>query len=155
METMTLSPAAIIRSDAGKKMNVVGHETTIKLGSVASNGNYVFEVLSPAGMGIPPHVHEHEDEFIYVLSGDFEIFLDGKISKASAGDWLSFTRGTPHGFKNIGTLPGKTLWFVSPGKNFEEFFDKLGALPAGAPDMEKLAQLFSDYGLPLLPMGLG
>ena len=150
METMTLSPASVIKSDTGKKMNVVGHEATIKLNSVQANGNYVFEVVSPAGMGIPPHVHENEDEFIYVLSGEFEIFLAGKIFKATAGDWLGFTRGTPHGFTNTGSLPGKTVWFVSPGKNFEEFFTKLGSLPVGAPDMEKLAKLFSEYGLPLV-----
>jgi quercetin dioxygenase-like cupin family protein len=152
MEKMTLSAAGIIRRQQGKKMNVVGHEATIKLGSGECNGNYVFEVVSPAGMGIPPHVHENEDEFIYVLSGEFEIFLDGKVSIAKSGDWLSFTRGTPHGFTNVGSLPGKTLWFVSPGENFEAFFNELGSLPEGAPDMERLSRLFGDYGLPLLPM---
>lgn len=152
MQTIDLSPASIINFRDGKKMNVVGHEATIKLSSSQANGNYVFEVVSPAGMGIPPHKHEREDELIYVLSGEFEVFLNGKISKATAGDWLNFTRGTAHGFTNVGTLPGKTLWVVSPGKNFEEFFDKLGSLPAGAPDMDKLAKLFAEYGLPLLPM---
>lgn len=152
MQTMTLSPASVVTSSEGKKMNVLGHDATVKLSSSATNGNYVFEVVSPAGMGIPPHVHEKEDELIYVLSGEFEVFLDGKISKATAGDWLNFARGTAHGFKNIGALPGKTLWVVTPGKNFEEFFDKLGSLPAGAPDMEKLVKLFADHGLPLLPM---
>jgi quercetin dioxygenase-like cupin family protein len=152
METMTLSAASVVKSGSGKKMTVVGHDATIKLGSHQANGNYVFEVVSPAGMGIPPHVHQHEDELIYILSGDFEVFLDGKISKATAGDWLNFTRGTAHGFTNTGSLPGKTLWVVTPGKNFEAFFDELGALPAGPPNMDKLAKLFADYGLPLLPM---
>ncbi len=152
MQTSTLSPASVVKSGSGKKMTVVGHAATIKLSNDQANGNYVFEVVSPAGMGIPPHTHAHEDELIYILSGEFEVFLDGKISTATAGDWLNFTRGSAHGFTNTGSLPGKTLWVVSPGKNFEEFFDKLGSLPAGAPDMEKLAKLFSDYGLPLLPM---
>lgn len=152
MNTMTIPAASIAKSSSGKKMNVVGHEATIKLSAEQANGNYVFEVVSPAGMGIPPHVHEHEDEVIYILSGEFEVFLDGKVYNAAAGDWLNFTRTTPHGFKNIGQLPGKTLWFVSPGNNFEAFFDELGSLPPGPPDMEKLSALFGKYGLPLLPM---
>jgi len=152
MKTMHLSAAGIVAATKGKKMNVVGHEATIKLGSEDCNGNYVFEVLSPAGMGIPPHVHEQEDEVIYILSGSFEVFLGGDVFRAEAGDWLNFTRGTAHGFRNIGSLPGKTLWFVSPGKNFEQFFNRLGALPPGPPDMDVLAALFQEFGLPLMPM---
>jgi hypothetical protein len=55
-----------------------------------------------------------------------------------------------HAFKNIGTLPGKTLWHVNPGENFEEYFIKLGAFPPGPPDIEKMARLFADYGMTLL-----
>ena len=152
MQTLKLPTAGIITSSEGKKMNVVGHEATIKLSSDRANGNYVFEVVSPSGMGIPPHKHDQEDEIIYIQSGEFEIFLDGKLSQAKAGDLLNFTRGTSHGFKNTGSLAGKTLWFVSPGANFEEFFNHLGSLPPGPPDLEKLAELFQRYGLPLLPM---
>ena len=152
MESVIKSTASVVHSKEGEKLNVVGHEATIKLRSVNANGNYVFEVVSPAGMGIPPHVHQHEDEIIYVLSGEFEVFLNGDTIRAKSGDWLNFTRGIPHGFKNTGSLPGKTLWFVSPGKNFEEFFDKLGSFPPGPPDPEKLGKLFADYGLPLIPL---
>jgi len=150
MET-TLNAPKVISSKEGKKMNVLGHEATIKLHSSDANNNYVFEVISPAGSGIPPHVHQDEDEVIYVMSGEYEVLIGDDVFTAGSGSWLNFVRHIPHGFKNTGTTAGKTLWFVSPGDKFEEFFDKLGSLPPGPPDLQKVAQLFSDYGMTILP----
>jgi quercetin dioxygenase-like cupin family protein len=149
METAVNLPK-VISAKAGSKMNVLGHDVTIKLHSRDAGNNYVLELITPPGFGIPPHVHRNEDEIIYVMSGEFEIMVDGEVFKATSGDYLNFIRHVPHAFKNIGTLPGKTLWHVNPGEEFEEFFVKLGAFPPGPPDPEKLAALFADYGMALL-----
>jgi quercetin dioxygenase-like cupin family protein len=150
MEAVTNSKK-LVSPKEGKKMNVMGHEAMIKLHSADANNNYVFEVISPAGHGIPPHVHRDEDEVIYIMSGEFEIIFGDEVFIATAGSYLNFIRLVPHGFRNIGSTPGKTLWHVSPGEKFEEFFDKLGALPSGPPDLQKVAQLFVDYGMTILP----
>ena len=55
------------------------------------------------------------------------------------------------GFQNVGATPGKTLWTVTPGANFEPFFDELGALPPGPPDLAKVAAIFGRYNIDLLP----
>jgi hypothetical protein len=56
-----------------------------------------------------------------------------------------------HDFTQTGAGVGKTIWTVTPGANFEEFFNKLGALPAGSPDPVQLGTLFGEYGIELLP----
>lgn len=145
--------ALVISSDAGQKLNVLGHAITAKLTSQETDGdNYVFEVVSPPGAGIPPHVHQQEDEVIYIADGVYEIFLNGEIYQAQPGDWLHFPRFIPHGFQNVGIKPGRTLWVVTPGGNFEEFFAELGALPADQPpDMAKVVEIFGRYDIEILP----
>jgi quercetin dioxygenase-like cupin family protein len=148
--------AAISFPGEGRKMNILGHAATLMLSKAETEGDgYVFEISTPAGHGIPPHVHEHEDEYIYVVEGIYEIFLNGRTHEAGAGSMLHFPRYIPHGFRNISTTPGKTVWTVTPGANFESFFDELAALPADAPpDMQKVVGIFAKYGMEVLPPGL-
>jgi quercetin dioxygenase-like cupin family protein len=145
MDTLTSTPK-IVSSTEGAKFNIMGHEVTVKLHSSDANNTYVFELSSPSGSGIPPHLHEREDEIIYILEGEFEVMVGGEVSKASAGDWLNFRRNIPHGYTNTGTSSAKTLWFVNPGNGFENFFGELSRFPPGPPDMDKLQALTQKYG---------
>lgn len=145
--------ATIIDAGEGSKLNILGHTVTVMLGSAETNGDsYLFEVITPPGLGIPPHVHEREDEYIYIAEGTYEVFLNGRTHEANAGAMLHFPRFIPHGFQNIGATPGKTVWTVTPGANFEPFFNELGALPANTPpDMQKVVGIFAKYGMEVLP----
>lgn len=147
----TNQKATVVAAGKGKQMNVLGHSVTVKLSKQETNGNtYVFEVVTPPGLGIPPHVHDREDELIYVVEGEFGILLGDDQFTAKAGDEIFFPRHTPHAFQNTGSKAGKTIWTVVPGGNFEEFFDKLGALPAGEPDLQLVAEIFAAYGMKVL-----
>jgi len=143
--------AAVIAAGQGKQFNVLGHSVTLKISRQETGGNYyVFELITPPGLGIPPHVHDREDEFIFVEEGEFEIMLGDKSYAAKAGDEIFFPRHIPHAFQNTGSKAGKTLWTVIPGGNFEAFFEKLSALPVGPPDLQKVAEIFAEYGMEIL-----
>ena len=121
--------ATVATAGQGKKFNVLGHSITALLAKQNTDGNYyVFECLTPPGNGIPPHVHDTEDEIIAVVDGEFTIMIGGKSFIAKAGDICFFPKHIPHAFQNTGVKAGKTIWTVIPGANFEEFFGKLGAL---------------------------
>ena len=122
--TTATKPAFVLAPNQGKRLNILGHTATVKVSSQDAAGHYyTFDVVSPPGLGIPPHVHQHEDEVIAVLEGEFEIWLDGKTHPASPGSVFHFPRLIPHGFTNVGSTTGRTLWTVIPGGNFEAFFD--------------------------------
>src|SRR5262249_20270334 len=115
-ESMQAKAATVVLPAAGQPMNILGHQATLKLTSSDTRGDgYLFDLVTPPGLGIPPHVHQLEDEYIYVLEGTFEIFLGGKTYEASQGTLLYFPRYTAHGFRNIGAGAGRTLWTVVPG----------------------------------------
>jgi quercetin 2,3-dioxygenase len=48
--------------------------------------------------GPPTHVHLTEDEFFYVLKGDFKVKLGDQIMDAPAGTVMFVPRGVPHAF---------------------------------------------------------
>lgn len=144
--------AAVIPAHEAYDMKVLGHDVKVKISSADSGGAYyVFEIYSPQGAFVPPHIHSREDEIIEVIEGEYEVILGDKVYTAKAGDTLHFARGVMHGFTQTGAGIGKTIWTVAPGASFEEFFNKLGALPAGPPDPVKLGELFGEYGIELLP----
>lgn len=145
------SIATVVAAGQGKQFNVLGHAITAIIAKQNTDGNYyVFECVTPPGLGIPPHVHDREDELIYVLEGNFGIMLGDEQFEANPGDEIFFPKHVPHAFQNIGSKAGKTLWTVVPGGNFEKFFEQLGALPAGEPDLQKVAEIFATYGMELL-----
>jgi quercetin dioxygenase-like cupin family protein len=146
----TTNTVKVVSSKEGTKLNILGHEVTVKLHSWDGNDNYVFSMISPPGSGIPPHVHTKEDELVYILEGQFEVMIGGKVFKGTSGDCLNFVRNIPHGYTNTGTSDAKTFWCVSPGKSFEEFFRELSLFPPGPPDMKKLSDLCEEHGMTFL-----
>jgi quercetin dioxygenase-like cupin family protein len=144
--------ALVVAAGAGRTMRVIGNDVTVKLTRQETGGEYyLFEVGTPPGLGVPPHVHQHEDEIIEVIEGRYEFMLGGQTQTVTAGALVHFPRRIPHAFRNIGSTPGRTLWTVIPGANFEEFFEELGALPEGPPDLAKVAAIFGKYGMEILP----
>lgn len=150
MNEASIKPT-IASSSEGKKFTFLGTEITIKVDSSSTGGDYyIFESTTPPGDGIPPHIHSREDEIFEILDGQMDIFLDGETYTASRGDIAFFPRNSVHGFSNSGASPAVVRVVVSPGANFEKFFEELAALPSTTPpDMEKITSLFEQYGLPI------
>lgn len=132
----------------GQTFRVFGQTVTERITAEDSGGAYyVMEELSPPGTGVPPHRHSREDEIVQVLDGTFEVFLDGEVSIVTAGATLHFARGTRHGFRNVGSSDGRTLWFVTPGAATQTFLRELSTFPEGPPDMARLAALHAAHGI--------
>lgn len=68
---------------------------------------------------VPTHIHQHHSESVYVLSGEGEFNLNGKISKISAGHFIYIPEGVVHGVKTTSKEPLKVLSVQAP-----EFFGK-------------------------------
>ena len=113
----------------GEKIWIAGDTLWLKATSAETDGAYtVIEIISLPGSGPPPHVHENEDESMYVIDGEFEILLDAKRIRAAPGAFAFVPRGTVHRFRCIGDRPGKILIVFTPG-GIEGFFREAG-LPA-------------------------
>jgi mannose-6-phosphate isomerase-like protein (cupin superfamily) len=77
------------------------------------------------------HFHHVEDEWFYVLEGEYAIEVGGTLHKLTAGDSLLGPRGVPHAFAYIGNTSGKLLITYAPGGRMEEFFTAQDQRPSG------------------------
>jgi quercetin 2,3-dioxygenase len=74
----------------------------------------VRQTIAPKS-GPPTHIHQAEDEFFYVVSGEFKVKLGDRTMSAPAQSVVFVPRGTAHAFQNVGTEPGVLLVGVTPG----------------------------------------
>ncbi|MBI5516311.1 MAG: cupin domain-containing protein [Deltaproteobacteria bacterium] len=58
--------------------------------------------LPPGARSSWPHAEEDEEEFVYVLEGEVDCWIDGALHRMSAGDFAAFPAGTGicHAFLN-------------------------------------------------------
>jgi len=80
------------------------------------------QTIAP-GKGPAVHVHHAEDEFFYIVSGEFKLKVGDRVVTAPAQSLMFVPRGTAHTFLNVGTQPGVLLVGVTPG-GLEGMFSK-------------------------------
>jgi quercetin dioxygenase-like cupin family protein len=106
--------------------------------------------LQPGILGAPPHTHQNEDEYSFVLEGEVGVLIGQKEFTATPGTYIVKPRGIPHAFWNAGSEPARILEIISPA-GFEKYFDELGevisAAGSGEPDFAKIMEIAGRYGL--------
>lgn len=73
---------------------------------------HMFRIAPQSGSGESYH-HEGE-EFLYILQGELQIFLDGEEYHLHPGDSFYFESATPHRWKNPGRSETWVLWVNTP-----------------------------------------
>ena len=130
----------------GEELNVGGSQIFHKVNSKDTNGVFsVVEIVTPPEKGIDVHVHEREDELVYLLEGEIEVTLGNQKMKAVRGVMALLPRGIPHGFTNVGNKSSRLLDTILPGQ-FDNYFVELAALYAvGEPSDEQIEALSRKY----------
>ena len=141
----------------GRLVHVLGADLTIRISSRDTNGAFaVFEGRTPPLEGPPLHRHRDQDEWWYIVEGEYRFEVDGEEIYASAGATVFAPRGSCHTFQNVGKERGWTITTVVPG-GVDLFFEDLEkVVPRGArPDPAKMQPVFEKYNQELLgpPMG--
>lgn len=95
----------VLEAGAGVRMELLAWGNTVM-------EPHLFRIAPEAGSG-DPYTHEGE-EFIYVLSGDLEITLDGEEHRLKPGDSFYFESNMPHRWKNPGRKETVVLWVNTP-----------------------------------------
>ena len=106
--------------------------------------------IAPKSLAAPMHVHEHEDEYSYVLEGEVGIQVGDDVIVGKPGDLVFKPRGVWHAFWNAGDSPARLLEIISPG-GFQRYFAELEPLMQGQPDIEGIVALQQRYGMRMDP----
>jgi len=147
-----------LSEDEGEAFWLFGMLETIKISRDDTAGQYgLIEILVPAGIGSPWHVHPDEDEWFFVLDGEVTFYVGDARLSLPAGSFAFGPKGVPHTF--FAEAGGaRALVGLQPAM-FEGFLREVGepaperVLPPpleGHPDMARLAPIAERNGFVIL-----
>ena len=128
-----LSPCKLTAEDSG------GTLTAFELSALPQTGPYL-------------HVHHREDEWYYVLSGEFLFKAGAESHNLPTGASIWLPRDIPHTWANTSNAEAKLILVCQPG-GFEKFFEEMGnemAKVSGAAAQQKMKDVMAKYGMELL-----
>lgn len=148
----------VLGKDEGEAFWLLGMLETVKISGEDTGGAYgLLEVEARAGDGSPWHTHPDEDEWFYVLEGEFTFYVGDTRLSLPAGSFAFGPMGVPHTFI-AGPQGGKALIGFQPFL-FEGFLREVGepaverVLPPpleAPPDMEGLLPIAARNGMQIL-----
>jgi quercetin dioxygenase-like cupin family protein len=146
---MTMMPGVTKAEDGmeGIRWNVLGQAYVPKQ---LSEHSFSWHATLPPGTFVPPHIHPTQDEFIYMLSGRFDLLLDGKEAIAEPGDLIRLPQGIPHGLFNKSDADIKCLFWVSPSRRLYDLFWALHNL-GPTPDPAEVVAISAAHEVDFLP----
>jgi uncharacterized cupin superfamily protein len=105
----------------------------------------MFELNVMPKTGPVRHLHHREDEWCYVLTGEFifEVGKDRYELPVSCSIWMP--RDIAHVWANTSNAKGKLIVACQPG-GFEKFFDELGKLPPQSNETA-ITQVMAKFGM--------
>jgi mannose-6-phosphate isomerase-like protein (cupin superfamily) len=80
----------------------------------------------PAGWSLPAHLHRGVAETIHILAGEFEMTVDGRQLRLTAGETLHVPADVVHAGGNVGPTRGRRVVIFTPA-GMENFFLQIGA----------------------------
>ena len=107
---------------------------------------FVFQHTSMGKGGPPRHVHHAQDEWFYVVAGEFAAEIGEEKFLLKPGDSLFAPRKVPHAWAHVSDQPGTLITAVSPAGTFETFIRET-TKHATLPPPEEVAKAFEAHGM--------
>ncbi len=139
----------VVPADEARVFRAFGDEMRLTVTGKDTGGKYAqwLSITQPGG-GPPPHLHEREDEWFYVLEGQVSFLVEGQWTDVGPGSGAFLPKGSVHTFKNVGDGPLHMVLTVAPA-GFEDFFAESAAefaKPEGL-DMGRIMEIAGRYGI--------
>ncbi len=144
--------------EEGEDFWVLGMLETIKISGDDTDGEYgLVEAVVRKGDGSPWHVHHEEDEWFYVLEGEFTVYVGDERLSLTPGSFAFGPKGVPHTF--IAETEGATVLIGFKPFQFEGFMREVGESaaehvlpppPDAPPDMALLLPIAAKHGFDIL-----
>lgn len=113
------------------------------------SGLLVVENTNPGKGGPARHVHHDQDEWFYVIEGEYIIEIDNKKHSLTPGSSILAPRKIPHVWAHVGEGIGRLLVAFEPAGQMVGFFNEASRIK-GHPSPAELKRLFHSHGMEML-----
>jgi len=144
MPPMTAGVTLASEAEGATVWRILGQTYTLKQ---LSQHSMAWHALLPPGTFVPPHVHPTQDEFVYVLTGRYDLWLDGKDFRAGPGDLVRLPQGIPHGIFNKSDADATSLFWVAPTRALAQLFARIHLVP----DPAEVVRISAEHEVNFLP----
>lgn len=122
----------------------------IKISRLDTNGELaVFEQTGRTKNGGPPlHIHPNQDEWFYVVAGDYRFQVGDEKFDLGSGDTIFLPRNVPHAFIQLSENAKMIVSYLPAGK-MEDFFKVTDAWNQ-PPSKEEIAKVFQDHDMTIV-----
>jgi quercetin dioxygenase-like cupin family protein len=114
----------------------------------SGGGMLIVEHTDVKKSGPPRHIHHDQDEWFYVVKGDYIVEVGGEKFVLGPGDSVLGPRKIPHAWAFVGEGTGKLIITFQPAGKMEAFFNKIAPMTE-FPPRDEMERMFRDHGLEL------
>jgi len=109
----------------------------------------IFEAHWSLKGGPPLHVHQIEDEWFYVIEGEYAVQVGDERFELTPGGSVLAPRQVPHAYASLGDGPGRMLIAYQPAGEMESFFLEMSRL-SGTPSANEVQRIFRAHGMEIV-----
>jgi quercetin dioxygenase-like cupin family protein len=158
-EPVTPATGGVISSpDTQAAIWFLGALSQVRLSGEQTGGAFsLTDNLNSRGSGSPVHIHDGEDETLFVLDGELRVFVGEEDYTAGAGTAALLPRRLRHAYV-VTSATARFLTLHVPA-GFEQFAAEVGQpaqaltlppTPAEPPDLAMVAQVAARHGITIL-----
>ena len=140
-----------------KMKGVTLNQLDIKISSSDTAGDLaVFEQIGLTAKGGPPlHIHPLQDEWFYIVEGEYKFQVGTNVYQMFKGDTIFLPRGVQHAFIQL-TENGKMIVSYLPAGKMEDFFKVTNDWKV-PPSKEEIAKVFKEHEMEVVgpPLSVG
>jgi quercetin dioxygenase-like cupin family protein len=141
------------RDRNSQELPIMGGQFDLKVSGRDTNGALCIYDTTRSSKGGPVlHRHQAQDEWFYVIRGEFIVRVGDDTFNLHPGDSAFAPRKVPHTFAMISEGQGQMLVLFQPAGSMEDFFLQLSKIGKEIPDNQQTAlnRLFEEHGMEVI-----
>ena len=133
-------------------MAIMGGRFDLKVSGKDTGGELcIYDTVRSTKGGPPLHRHYSQDEWFYIIRGDFLVQVGDKRLRLVPGDSAFAPRKIPHTFAMTSDGEGQMLVLFQPAGRMEDFFRQMSIFGKGVSAGQQLPKsVWEEHGMELL-----
>jgi mannose-6-phosphate isomerase-like protein (cupin superfamily) len=136
-----------------EELLIMGGRFSLKVSSRDTGGDLcIYDTIRSSKGGPALHRHHFQDEWFYVIRGEFLVKVGDESFSLHSGDSAFAPRKIPHAFAMTGDGEGQLLVLFQPAGSMEDFFHQMSKLGKDIPKSQEtnLKRLWEQHGMEIV-----